>query len=381
LKAPIKIGLFILFNLLVIEGVLRLQQSLGPIFELELANIHTDTLSDVLNHRAPPELDWTLAGEDIYGEYAGLSYTIRRDSLGLRINEHRPDPPAGEASATVLFMGDSFVEGYDDSHTLVQQVYGRLRARDAVDERARFCNAGHSSYAPSIYIAQARNLVPRLSPDLVVVIIDQLDFGDEVIRYQRLAVRDKDNRIVGVRASPVNVESVNGLLSIKREPFYLTRFLRKFWFMRVHMPAYRKGYRSWYPEGVTQFAADRDGNASNYRSEKLIFEGVMAELADTLLELMGSPERILFVSHPHVQNLAPAEDGFLWRDLVAPAIATVTAERGIPSYDVTPDLRRIFGDDPRSYYWNGDIHFNFAGFRIYAWQIADRMERQLMSLR
>ncbi|MBU0743572.1 SGNH/GDSL hydrolase family protein [bacterium] len=381
MKTAVKITLFILLNLLVAEGVLRVQQALGPLCDLKLENVDQEMLSDVLNHRPLPLLNWTLVGRDVYGEYAGLSYAIRRDSLGVRINGLRPDPAHGAASFTALFLGDSFVEGYDDPHTLVQAAYERLRELGAVDGNARFCNAGHSSYAPSILIPQAKLLVPRLKPDLVVVVVNHFDLGDEAIRYQRLVVRDDDDRIVAVRASPVNVESVTGLMSIKKEPLYLMRFLRKLYFTRIHMPAFDKGYRSWYPGEVSQFATDRAGSAAKYRRELALFDDVLAELADTLLELMGSPERILFVCHPYLHHLTPEADGFVWRDLVTPAVAAAAARRGIPMYDATPDLRRIFGDDPQAYYWHGDTHFNFEGFRSYGELIADRLAPQIEALR
>ncbi len=381
MKTAVKITLFILLNLLVAEGTLRVQQVLGSLCDLKLENADERVLSNVLNHRAPPVVNWTLVGHDVYGENAGMSYTLRRDSLGIRINERRPDPAAGAASFTALFLGDSFVEGYDDAHTLVQTVYERLCATGVVDGNARFCNAGHSSYSPSIMIPQARLLVPRLAPDLIVVVVNHFDLGDEVIRYRRLVVRDENDRIVAVRASPVNVESVTGQMAIKKEPLYLTRFVRKLYFTRIHMPAFRKGYHSWHPGEVTQFARDRAGSAAKYRRELALFEGVLAELADTLLELMGSPERILFVCHPYLHHLTPETDGFLWRDLVTPAVAATTTRRNIPMYDATGDLRKAFGDAPQAFYWTGDIHFNLEGFHIYGGLIADRLAPQIAALR
>ena len=57
-------------------------------------------------------------------------------------------------------------------------------------------------------------------------------------------------------------------------------------------------------------------------------------------------ERILFVCHPYLHHLTPEDDGFVWRDLVTPVVKSVAEKRGIPVYDATGDLRRIFGDAP-----------------------------------
>jgi len=379
MKTALRIVLSTAIGLLLAEGLLRVQQKLGPGCDLEFADLAHSNVSEILNHKPPPLLHWTLHDERIYCEQAGLSYDIRRDSLGLRINSLRPRPDT--SSFTTLFMGDSFVEGYDDPHTLVQVVHERLLAGNVIDGNARTCNAGHSSYAPSILTAQARLLIPEVHPDMVVVVIDQSDLGDDVLRYEHLVVRDDRGRIVAVRPSPTSLAQVRGLEAARDEPLYLGRLLRKLYHTRIYMPIFCEGYHSLFPGDVYVFARDRDADTDTHARELAIFGRNLADLADTLLELTGSPERILFVSHPHLQNLSPEPEGFLWRDLVAPAVAAAAIPRGIAVYDATADLRDRFAGDPASFYWPGDIHFNFEGFRIYGELIADRLGPRIEALR
>jgi hypothetical protein len=34
-------------------------------------------------------------------------------------------------------------------------------------------------------------------------------------------------------------------------------------------------------------------------------------------------------------------------------------------FDFSEILKQRFGDSPENYYWNGDMHFNFDGIKVY----------------
>ncbi len=283
MKKALHILLILLVNLLVLEAGLRLQQAMGPVIDLEMAGMNFDAFSDDLNHVPHRVVDWSLNGSAKYGEYAGHRYTVRRNELGVRIGG--PPPEWGEADPLrVLFLGDSFVEGYDTETTISYQAREFLRERLGHEIPLQMLNAGHSSYAPSILIPQARNLIPVLNPDLVVVVIDQTDLGDDCTRYRWLIRWDEDDHIDGVRASPVGLEEVRGLMAIREAPTYIERLVRKYHHTRIHMPAFRRAYHAWFPRPPLWFAMDPEGSAEKYVEEIAFFSRNVDELIETVFK-------------------------------------------------------------------------------------------------
>jgi len=379
-KRFLGITLMIILSALLMEAVLRIQQAAGPLYDLEFTAQTLERCSPVLNHRRLPEESWTLEGEACYGEYSGYHFTMSHDADGVRRNPLRPgrsEYPESADPFRILFVGDSFVEGYADSTTLPQHVWESLQRRIGEAMPIRIDNVGCSSYSPAIYIPQVKQLVPRLQPDLVVVVIDESDLGDDYLRYRNLIQRDAEGRNIAVRASPLLVEFNTGFDRIRQSRLYLARVVRKLWHTWVYMPAYRKGYRSWHHgRWILGYSRDKDpGAGRKYRSEIGYFESNLTELMSTLAELLGDRGRILFVSHPYVQHLVPDESGWTYNTFVASAVAKVAATNGIDHYDATTDLAAAAAGDPASLYWGDiDMHFNFYGMRIYGGLIAERLE-------
>ena len=163
-------------TLVAIECVLRLQQRLGPLYDLEFDSI-SNLPSETLNHVHAPREDWRLDDASKYGARTGYRYTNYYDAMGIRVDPvcNHPDAQA----ARILFFGDSFMEGYDLANSIPRHVCEALRQGGGLPGSIRVLNAGTSSYSPSIYIVQAKSLVPKLSPDLVVVDIDETDLADD----------------------------------------------------------------------------------------------------------------------------------------------------------------------------------------------------------
>ena len=98
-------------------------------------------------------------------------------------------------------MGDSFIQGYDDSHTMPHLVWHWFKTRQRDCPPPCCLNAGTSSYSTLIYIAHAKRLIPKLRPQFVVVNIDETDLGDDYIRYRELVVRNAEGEVVAVKSS------------------------------------------------------------------------------------------------------------------------------------------------------------------------------------
>ena len=158
-----------------------------------MASVNLNWESDVLNHKPTPE-NQNLC---IYGDLTGFTYKRSFDANGIRIIDDRELLAGCRNPVSMLFLGDSFMEGYDDRNTLPYHVAKYFR-----DERSiclKTHNAGYTSYSPSIFVPQARKLLPIVRPDYIVIDIDETDFYDDFVRYRKLVTRNERGQNVGVK--------------------------------------------------------------------------------------------------------------------------------------------------------------------------------------
>lgn len=207
----------------IFEIGLRLQQYFGPLYDLELAHVDITWESNVLNHVPSPQSQHMC----IYGDLSGYSYRRSYDANGIRIIDDSELLRGCRHSASVLFLGDSFMEGYDDKNTLPYHVAKYFKTEHGTCLKTH--NAGYTSYSPAIFVPQAKRLLPIVRPDYIVLDVDETDLYDDFVRYRKLIVRDALGRNVGVRASPIGHECSVGLLEVREHTLYLTRFVAKLW--------------------------------------------------------------------------------------------------------------------------------------------------------
>ncbi len=178
----------------------RLQQYFGPLYDLEMASVNLNWQSDVVNHQPTPQ-DQNLC---IYGDSTGFSYKRSFDANGIRITDDTAQQAECENPVSVLFLGDSFMEGYDDKNTLPYHVAKYFKTERGTCLKTY--NAGYTSYSPAIFVPQAKKLLPVLRPDYIVVDVDETDLYDDFARYRGLIVRNERGQNVGVKASPIGRE-------------------------------------------------------------------------------------------------------------------------------------------------------------------------------
>jgi hypothetical protein len=356
-------------SVLLLEGSLRIQQWLGPLNDLQMREVTTAGLSDSLHHKPLAVDRRQLVGAPMYGPAHGLRFIERHDAYGIRVSALQPLPYEQPGTLRVLFLGDSFMQGYDDENTIPQHVWQALKEEGWSMERVRFLNAGFSSYAPSIMTVQARQLIPVVKPSLVVVDIDETDVGDET-RYDCCIQRDAQGRIVAVRASVVQTAFLQGLIDIRNEPLYLVRLLRKLYHTRVSIPRMQAARPHAGSDVLAQARAPEEEARIRFAEERARFRDRVNELVATLVELLGTPARVLVIHHPHRQHLEADDGQPLWNDFVARTLAEVSRERGVRSYDATPAFRANAKVSPKTFYWQGDMHFNFEGLRCYGRLVA-----------
>ncbi len=347
----------------IFEIGLRIQQYFGPLYDLEMASINLDWESNVLNHQPTPQ-DQNLC---IYGDLTGFSYKRSYDANGIRIIDDSALQAECRNPISVLFLGDSFMEGFDDNNTLPYQVEKYFKIEREVCLKSH--NAGYTSYSPAIFVPQAKKLLPIVRPDYIVVDVDETDLYDDFARYRALIVRNERGQNVGVKASPIGHECSVGLIEARRYPLYLMRLVAKLWHSLVHMPSVIRKNQS----DLVLFSYSQDHGADleqKYSAALLTFRQNLQELADVLKDYTKDGSRVLCIFHPHLEHLKPDAAGRLWNDLVSSSVQKACLANNFLFFNATETLRQRFGSHPENFYWKNDMHFNFKGLEEYSAAVA-----------
>lgn len=346
----------------------RAQQYFGPLYDLEMASVNLNWESDVVNHQPTPE-NQNLC---IYGDLTGFTYKRSFDANGIRIIDDRDLLAGCRNPASVLFLGDSFMEGYDDANTLPYHVARYFKGERGVCLKTY--NAGFTSYSPAIFVPQAKKLLPIVRPDYVVVDVDETDLYDDFARYRNLIVRNARGQNIGVKVSPIGHACSAGLMQAREHPLYVMRLAAKLWHAYVRMPAVIEKYRS---SDLTLFSWSQDHDADlerKYAEPLSVFRQNLQELADVLKDYTADGSRVLFVFHPHIQHLKPDASGRLWNDLVSGSVQKMAADNNFLFFNATATLKQRFGSQPEKFYWrSGDMHYDFSGLEEYSNAVAAYM--------
>jgi len=352
----------------VFEIGFRVQQYFGPLYDLEMASVNLNWESDVVNHQPTPE-NQNLC---IYGDLTGFSYKRSFDANGIRIIDDRELLAGCRNPASVLFLGDSFMEGYDDQNTLPYHVAKYFKSERGVCLKTY--NAGFTSYSPAIFVPQAKKLLPIVRPDYIVVDVDETDLYDDFARYRDLIVRNERGQNIGVKVSPIGHECSAGLMQAREHSLYVMRLAAKLWHAYVRMPAVIEKYRS---TDLALFSWSRDHDADlerKYAEPLSAFRQNLQELADVLKDYAADGSRVLFVFHPHIQHLKPDASGRLWNDLVSASVQRMAADNNFLFFNATATLKVRFGSQPEKFYWrSGDMHYDFEGLEAYSAAVAAYM--------
>jgi hypothetical protein len=317
--------------------------------------------STPLNHRpnVGPNRQ-RLDPPDRYGQFSGLEYEEIYDERGIKLSTLRPQEGEG---VRVLFMGDSFIEGYDDANTIPQRAYEWITQRGAWARPLIVLNAAYSSYSPVIFTAQAKRLLPELRPDFVVIDIDETDLYDDAVRYRGLVVRDAQGKVVGVDRSLYLLSLADSCVRARQHRLYLWRLAGTLYY-RLRIAARERNAR--LPERLFDVATTPQGEMpAELRTQMEYFSKTLDELFVTLKEYVPA-EHILVIRHPHLWHLTKNDNGqAAWNRLVGGLVGAAAARNGLTFFDAQDELEATFAGQPQRYYWNGDEHFNFDGMRAY----------------
>jgi len=359
--------------LVIFEIGFRMQQYFGPLYDLEMADVNLNWESDVVNHQPTPEKQNLC----IYGDSTGFSYNRSFDANGIRITDDTALMADCRNPISALFLGDSFMEGYDDRNTLPYHVAKYFKTERGVCLKTY--NAGFTSYSPAIFVPQAKKLLPIVRPDYIVVDIDETDLYDDFARYRKLIVRNERGQNVGVKVSPIGHECSVGLMEARKYPLYVMRLAAKLWHAYVHMPAVIEQYRG-SDLALFSYSSDHDADLEQKYSQALAaFRQNLQELADVLMAYTGDGSRVLFVFHPHRQHLQADASGRMWNDLVSSSVQKMSAANNFHFFNATETLKARFGPRPENFYWKkDDMHYDFNGLAEYSAAVAAFMEQAVI---
>jgi len=323
------------------EIALRAQQIFGPLYDLNVSsNAIAFGLSNELNHTfRPSQTEWNADG-------------LRR----MRVAN------SARCAPKLLFMGDSFMQGLDIDHTI--PVHVRDYFRDVLHRDVCVINAGVSSYSPSIYVPQAKKLIPKVKPDVVIIDVDETDLWDDYYRYRHLVVRDQSGSIVAVRRTPLAEEFRQGLAAASKKPLYLQRLLAKLYFTRIVYPRLSAEYRhNMQQDGFWASRVPIAEARARYGAAIAYFAATLEDLTHTVVSLTGSPQGLIYIHHPHLENLHTKGDVF--NSVVSDTIDEVAVRHNVRFYDATDDLKTAIGAEPEHFYIPNDMHFNERGLKAY----------------
>jgi lysophospholipase L1-like esterase len=305
-----------------------------------------------------------------FGALAGTEYEEVYDEHGIKRSALRPQDGDG---ARVVFMGDSFIEGYDDATTIPQHAYERIE-HESPKRPVIVLNAGYSSYSPTIFTVQAKQLIPALQPDFVVVDIDETDLFDDAVRYRPFVKRDDEGRIVAVGRNEVRVALAEGCAAAAGYPLGLLRAAGAAYYRsRLAFLDERERRR----ERLFAVAEMPDPEADpELREQMQYFAATLDELFATLKTYVPA-RRILVVRHPHLWHLSHDGSGPSWNRAVGGLVAAAAARNGVRFFDAQDELSTRFGAHAERYYWPADMHFNFDGMQAYGELVGRELWRMM----
>jgi hypothetical protein len=347
------LAIYIVLTAGMLEVALRVQQKLGPLYDLEIRrdsralDEHGIYLfSYELNHVPAPGPDW--------------------DADGIRAMD---GPNAPSCARRLLFMGDSFMQALNVGRADTVPVRVRDYFRQSLGRELCVFNAGYSSYSPSIYIVQAKKLIPLLHPDIVLIDIDETDIYDDYYRYRELSVRDESGSIAAVRPTPTSLQYRDGMAESTEKPFYVQRALSKVYFREDVFPRLVAAYNAHRPpDGLFLAGLPAAEVREKHAAELAYFTATLDDLTRTVRSLMGSANGLIYLHHPHLEHLTGAHGAF--NDIVSTTLTQTATRYQLGYYDATADLRTEMAPEPEKYYQYPDMHFNARGSRAFGIAVA-----------
>ena len=309
------------------------------------------------------------AEADLIGADFRVRYAI--NEAGFRDLRGRAFAPVHPGLIRVLLLGDSFTEGYGveqaDTYARRLERSGRFDAWDL----------GRMGASPLFYVVMAREFVPRLAPDVVVVQLFDNDLDEN--RFRHLP-RERDGR-------------VGALPDAMRPPDGAAAWVIDAWRGLALVQAFGRLEDRLSGKGVPRIFV-RPGSrvesappAANRGSAPLFpwydptrapeWEPLLAEqevlVRQLVSELRASNTRLLLAYVPHAPELVAGDpEASRARNPHERRLARLARELDVSFLDGI-DLFAAPGRVPAHYYFEHDQHWNPAGHALFAEALEARL--------
>lgn len=343
-----------------IEIILRLQQIFGPAYELEFTSLINQTPSDILNH--VPNASGATSGRKF-------------DKLGIRQYSSLERPKICERSIKILFLGDSFMQGYDEAHTIPFLITKWLAKENICVEPF---NAGLSSYSPAIFVPQIRILYPIIQPDYIIIDIDETDFYDDNVRYKQFITRDALDRNIAVKAGSNYREVMDEVDGVRAQHSYIARLIKIQFSKYLKLINSTSAQRTGENDAIFELSKlDPESARTKFNNELAFFKSNIQEIISALKEYNFDLDRLMFIRHPHLEHLSGGAGGPIFNNVIFEAVKDVAVANNVKIYDSLPDLQAAFDGHPEIYYFKNDMHFNFKGMEAYSEAVSAQLAPML----
>lgn len=343
-----------------LEIILRLQQIFGPVYELEFSSLINQTPSDVVNHA--PNTSVAIAGRKF-------------DMLGIRQYSSLERPANCTQSKKILFLGDSFMEGYDEAHTIPYLVSKSLAKEKICVEPF---NAGLSSYSPAIFVPQVRMLYPIIKPDFIVIDIDETDFYDDNVRYKQFITRDALGRNIAVKSGSGYREVMAEVDGVRVENSYIMRLIKIQFSKYLKLINSTSEQRTGETDAIFELSKlDADSARAKFKDEIAFFKSNIQEIISALKEYNFNLDHLMIIRHPHLEHLSGGAGGPTFNNVIFETTKDVAAANNVKIYDSLPNLQAAFSGRPETYYFKNDMHLNFKGMEVYSAAVSAQLAPML----
>jgi lysophospholipase L1-like esterase len=279
----------------------------------------------------------------------------------------------------IFYLGDSFTEGtlpMDQSiPSVVEQKLNELA--QGKDIQFEVINTGTTSYSPTIFYVLTRYVLMDYAPDLIVVNVDMTDDFDDW-KYAETLIRDNEGNPWAVPHRSVYkapyIDTAEG--AVKANTWIKLQL-----FLIEHSYTYNLIREYVAPQNANANPVEQIGDPQIYQRwawcQKEWTESTVENVNRTLdlLQRLATfayenDVKIMFTSVPHYWQYAGNEDGSgepRWSSRPHDEIARVAAEIGVPYLNAYEKLIPVITGTPQTdFYYQGDMHFNPRGYRVWA---------------
>ncbi|MGE0145062.1 MAG: SGNH/GDSL hydrolase family protein [Planctomycetota bacterium] len=321
-----RIGFGVLLALLLLEITLQvLQRTLHPALY---------TLNAELGWRLSPDLDRVLADED------GRTIRMRTGAEGLRIPARAG--AVAERQGGVLFLGDSFTMG---GQVEAEECFAFLVGQELASGLPCI-NAGVGGWSTWQEALALEELLARFRPRLVVLVVYENDFVDNLMPYfSGLGPRphlwiDGDGFVHGMPSEPATFDA------------FLPAVPAAFWLYR-HSAIFRSYLKNVFLPRNADALASREASARDRVNESAQRIAMAHALEVVRRAVAATDARWMVCAIPSREQVQESEapPSHAW-------LAANLEELGVPYLSLWPSLKEA---GVAANYYPKDIHFNRLG--------------------